>query len=74
MWVMDMCHWVVKVVLRPQKHKGFVLLPKRWVDRSYLWMVILVSAIEALDREGLPATSEAWIYIATIRIMVRRLA
>jgi transposase len=26
------------------------------------------------DHEGLPETSETWIYIAMIRIMVRRLA
>jgi putative transposase len=30
-WVMDVCRWIVQVVLRPQEHKGFVLLPKRWV-------------------------------------------
>lgn len=30
-WVMDVCRWVVQVVLRPQERKGFVLLPKRWV-------------------------------------------
>ncbi|MCY7337685.1 MAG: IS5/IS1182 family transposase, partial [Chamaesiphon sp.] len=26
------------------------------------------------DHEGLPETSETWIYIAMIRIMIRRLA
>jgi putative transposase len=30
-WVMDVCHWIVQVVLRPHEPKGFVLLPKRWV-------------------------------------------
>lgn len=30
-WVMDACHWIIQVVLRPQERKGFVLLPKRWV-------------------------------------------
>ena len=39
MWVMDLCHWVVQVVLRPQEHKGFVLLPKRWVvERTFGWL------------------------------------
>jgi hypothetical protein len=28
MWVMDLCHWVVQVVLRPNEYKGFVLLKK----------------------------------------------
>ncbi len=30
-WVMDICRWIVQVVLRPKQRKGFVLLPKRWV-------------------------------------------
>jgi transposase len=73
MWVMDLCHWVVQVVLRPQEHKGFVLLPKRWVvERTFGWL----SWCRRLNRdhEGLPANSETWIYIAMIRIMIRRLA
>jgi transposase len=73
MWVMDICHWVVQVVLRPLEHKGFVLLPKRWVvERTFGWL----SWCRRLNRdhEGLPANSETWIYIAMIRIMVRRLA
>ena len=38
-WVMDICHWVVQVVLRPQERKGFVLLPKRWVvERTFGWL------------------------------------
>jgi putative transposase len=73
MWIMDVCHWVVQVVLRPLEHKGFVLLPKRWVvERTFGWL----SWCRRLNRdhEGLPETSETWIYIAMIRIMVRRLA
>lgn len=73
MWVMDVCRWVVQVVLRPQEQKGFVLLPKRWVvERTFGWL----SWCRRLNRdhEGLPETSETWIYIAMIRIMVRRLA
>lgn len=35
-YVMDVCHWIVDVVLRPNGSKGFVLLPKRWtVERTY---------------------------------------
>jgi len=29
MWVMDVCRWIVQVVLRPEQTKGFVLLKKR---------------------------------------------
>ncbi|MCY7337406.1 MAG: IS5 family transposase [Chamaesiphon sp.] len=73
MWVKDMCHWVVQVVLRPPEQQGFVLLPKRWVvERTFGWL----SWCRRLSRdcEGLPETSEMWIYIAIIRIIVRRLA
>ncbi|MBE9183000.1 IS5 family transposase [Oculatella sp. LEGE 06141] len=31
MWVMDICRWVVQVVLRPEQTKGFTVLKKRWV-------------------------------------------
>ncbi|MGF2037280.1 MAG: transposase [Nostoc sp. CmiVER01] len=33
-WVMDFCRWIIQVVIRPKEHKGFVLLPKRWVQGS----------------------------------------
>ncbi|KGF72121.1 hypothetical protein DO97_12340, partial [Neosynechococcus sphagnicola sy1] len=29
MWVMDVCRWIVEVVLRPEQTKGFVLLKKK---------------------------------------------
>lgn len=28
MWVMDVCRWLVQIVLRPEQTKGFVLLKK----------------------------------------------
>ena len=38
--VMDVCHWLVQVVLRPKEHQGFVLLPKRWVvERTFGWLM-----------------------------------
>lgn len=71
-WVMNLCHWVVQVVLRP-KVKGFVLLPKRWVvERTFGWLMHCRRLVR--DYELLPETTETWIYIAMIRIMVRRLA
>lgn len=39
-WVMDVCRWVVQVVLRPEQTKGFVLLKKRWVvERTFGWLM-----------------------------------
>ena len=72
-WVMDVCRWIVQVVLRPEQTKGFVLLKKRWVvERTFGWL--MQSRRLVRDYELLPATSETLIYIAMIRLMVRRLA
>jgi transposase len=73
MWVMDVCRWVVQVVLRPEQTKGFVLLKKRWVvERTFGWLMGCRRLVR--DYELLPETSETFIYLAMIRIMVRRLA
>ncbi len=73
MWVMDVCRWIVQVVLRPQQTKGFVLVKKRWVvERTLGWLMGCRRLVR--DYELLPETSETFIYLAMIRIMVRRLA
>lgn len=71
--VMDLCLWIVQVVLRPEQTKGFVLLKKRWVvERTFGWL--MESRRLVRDYELLPETSETLIYLAMIRIMVRQLA
>ena len=71
-WVMDVCRWLVQVVLRPKERQGFVLLPKRWVvERTFGWLVGCRRLNK--DYELLPVTAETWIYLAMIRIMLRRL-
>jgi transposase len=52
---------------------GFRVLPRRWVvERTFAWQ----SHQRRLSKEyeRLCATSEAWIYLAMIRLMLRRLA
>ncbi|MBE9192908.1 IS5 family transposase [Gloeocapsopsis crepidinum LEGE 06123] len=72
-WVMDMFRWIVEIVLRPLERKGFVILPKRWVvERTFGWLNWCRRFTK--DYERLPQTSETFIYLAMIRIMVRRLA
>ena len=72
-WVMDVCRWIVQVVLRPEQTKGFVLLKKRWVvERTFGWIMGTRRLVR--DYELLPETSETFIYLAMIRIMVRQLA
>ncbi|NJO50662.1 MAG: IS5 family transposase, partial [Leptolyngbyaceae cyanobacterium RM2_2_4] len=73
MWVMDVCRWIVQVVPRPEQTKGFVLLKKRWVvERTFGWLMGCRRLVR--DYELLPETSETFIYLAMIRIMIRRLA
>jgi transposase len=57
-------------LLPPQ---GFVVLPRRWVvERTYSW--IDQNRRMSKDYERLATTSEAFIYVAMSRLMVRRLA
>lgn len=70
--VKDEHHLDLKVVKRKQS-KGFQVLPWRWiVERTLAWLVRHRRL--TIDYEALPATSEAFIYAAMVRIMVRRLA
>jgi putative transposase len=72
-WVMDTYRWILETVKRSDDCKGFVLLPKRWVvERTWGWLNY--SRRLAKDYEALPINSETFIYIALIRIMLRRLA
>lgn len=72
-WVIDTFRWILEVVLRPDGSQGFVLLPKRWtVERTYGWLHWCRRL--NVDYERLPTSSEAFIHIAMIRLMLRRLA
>ena len=53
--------------------RGFTVLPRRWVvERTFAW--ISHNRRMSKDYERLAATSEAFIYVAMTRLMVRRLA
>jgi putative transposase len=52
--------------------KGFQVLPRRWVvERTFSW--IDKNRRMSKDYERLPESSEAFIYVAMSRLMVRRL-
>ncbi len=54
-------------------HRGFEILPRRWVvERTFAW--ICHNRWMSKDYERLCATSEAFVYVAMTRLMVRRLA
>ncbi|WP_027268711.1 IS5 family transposase [Leptolyngbya sp. PCC 6406] len=70
--IMDRFRWVIEVIKRPDCAQGFVLLPKRWVvERTFGWFTFCRRLSK--DYERLPETAEAWIYVANIRVMLRRL-
>lgn len=72
-WTLNELHAVIEVVLKIEGQKGFQVLPKRWVvERTFAW--ISRNRRLARDYERLVATSEAMIYIAMIRLGLRRLA
>ena len=65
--------WTVAVVQRPPGVKGFALLPRRWVvERTFAWLNRCRRLGKCHDR--LAPNEEAWIELATIRLLVRRLA
>lgn len=72
-WVAQHCRFCLQVVLRSEEQKGFVLLPRRWVvERTFTWLNHQRRLSK--DYERLLSTSESMIYIAMIRLMLRRLA
>jgi len=71
-WAAARIKAVLQPVLRTDNIKGFVVLPKRWViERTFSWMG--QSRRLNKDYEYLTQSSEAMIYIAMTRIMLRRL-
>jgi transposase len=63
----------LEIVKRPDQAKGFVVLAKRWVvERTFAWLGRCRRL--AKDWETSIASAEAWTYIASIRIISRRLA
>ena len=60
-------------VVKRKQERGFKVLPWRWiVERTLAWLTRYRRL--TIDYEVLPATSEAFIYAAMVRLMIRRLA
>ncbi len=72
-WVKQTMGWTLEIVEKLGDQVGFQVLPKRWiVERTFAWLNRQRRLSK--DYERLPATSEAFIYVAMIRLMVKRLA
>ncbi len=72
-WVSAHFKFRLQPVLRAADQQGFVVLPWRWVvERTFAWLTQCRRLSK--DYEVLPSSSEAMIYIAMTRLMIRRLA
>lgn len=72
-WALVAAGIVIEIVAKPVGTTTFTVLPKRWiVERTFAWLGRCRRLSK--DYEALPATSEAWIRIAMIHLMLKRLA
>ena len=72
-WAKTVGGWAVAIVTRPAGSKGFAVLPRRWVvERTFAWLGRCRRLSK--DYEALPATSESWVQVAMIHLMLKRLA
>jgi hypothetical protein len=65
----------VEVIKRTDDVKYFVVLPKRWivdVERTLAWLCR--NRHLSKDYERLPSSSETEVYLASIDLMIHRLA
>ncbi len=66
-------NWTIEIVKRSDAAKGFVLLPRRWVvERTIAWLNR--NRRLAKDVEASIEISVTWLYIASVKLMSRRLA
>ena len=65
--------WTIEIVKRSDGAKGFEVIPRRWVvERTVAWLGRCRRL--AKDWEKSIASAEAWVFIAHIRLVTRRLA
>ncbi len=65
--------WTIDIIKRSDTAKGFEVLPRRWVvERTFAWLGRCRRL--AKDWERSIESSTAWTFIASIKIMTRRLA
>lgn len=71
-WTRAFGGWLLEIVKRSPDSHHFEVLPRRWVvERTLAWLGRCRRLSK--DYEALPQTSEAWVQIAMIHLMLRRL-
>jgi putative transposase len=69
----DLGRWTIEIVTRSQSVGTFKAEPRRWVvERSFAWFGR--NRRLAKDFEATIASAEAWVLIASVRLLSRRLA
>ena len=72
-WLKEQSGWELEIVERDREAKGFEVSPKRWiVERTFSWLIR--NRRLSKDYERLVQTSETFIEVAMIRLILRRLA
>ena len=65
--------WTLQIIKRSGHAQGFEVLPRRWVvERTFAWLGRCRRL--AKDVERTIASAEAWILVANLRLLTRRLA
>ena len=71
-WVETNAAWDLEIVRRPKDAEGWVTLPIRWtVERTFAWLIRCRRLIK--DHEKSALSSESFIKLAMIQLMVHRL-
>ncbi|MFQ6018604.1 MAG: IS5 family transposase [Kiloniellaceae bacterium] len=69
----ELGRWTIEVIKRCDRAAGFEVLPRRWVvERTFAWLGRCRRL--AKDFEATIASAVAWILVAHIRMLTRRLA
>jgi len=69
----DKGHWTLEIINRSDKAKGFEVLPRRWVvERTFAWLGRCRR--RARDWEKTIASATAFLMIAHVRLLTRRIA
>lgn len=72
-WFFTTFNWIVEIVSRNPQAQGFDVVPKRWiVERTFAWFDPYRRLSK--DYEYYTTSSEAMIYLASIRLMLKRCA
>ena len=71
--IKDSGPWTIEIVERAAGVKGFQLLPRRWVvERTFAWFGRCRRLAKDFERSVL--TEVAWMLVAHLRLLIRRLA